>query len=549
MFGPSRPQAVVVGAGPAGLTAAHELARRGVTVRLVDSAEAPAIAGHTVAVHPRTLETFAQMGVVEELLASGRTSGALTLQAGTRFPVRLEADYSSLPTSYPYTLVAAQHDVEAVLRLALARLGVPIEWDTRPARIEQDHDRVLLRLHHRGHTQVVETSWLIRCDDPTPTVREHPAGERTIPTGSPVDGDLPPGTLAWTAVRGLTVTMLPDPADALPGNKQAPPERRLTSSARREAYTPAPAHHITQAAPGTVAPLQQGRLFAVGAAAQPHTPHSGPGSIDAGVQGAHNLAWKLAQVVHGHAAPTLLDTYQHERRPTGRPIPTRLRTMKSLLARIALAAALHTARLLRPLRTVLQRTLLSDLSGLGIRYPSSPLTTHDTHHYICAIGPFVAAGTLPAPHTRPRPGERLTNAPVHHPHTPAHHALHQQLRDPRWTLLLAAGGLNTGDTPENVALNAALQYSPWLSVRTLTTTHTSGPHPLHDPHHHHHHALGLTPGNWLLIRPDSYIAARGAHLTRHTLQQALAPLKPTTPLPGQAPHEPRPTREPNRKKH
>ncbi|MGW3989872.1 FAD-dependent monooxygenase [Streptomyces sp. NPDC004830] len=501
MFGPSRPQAVVVGAGAAGLTVAHELARRGVSVRLVDAAEAPAITSHTVAVQPRTLEAFAQMGVVEEVLARGSTSRSSTVQAGTRSPVRLVADYSSLPTSYPYALAAARHDIESVLRLALARLGVPVEWDTRPGRIEQDHDRVLLRLHHQGRTQVVETSWLIHCDTSSATTPEHPAA---------------------------------DPSDTLPGDKQALPEH-LT-----------PASHSDAPAP---TPLRQGRLFAVGAATRQHTRCNGPGSINSGVQDAHNLAWKLAQVTNGHTAPALLDTYRHERQPIGNPVASRLTTVKSLLVSTALTAALHAAHLVRPLRRALQRSLLNDLSGLGIRHTDSPLTTYDTQHYICAIGPFVAAGTLPAPHTRPRPGERLTHAPVHHPHAPSHHALHRQLRDPRWTLLLAAGGPHTGDTPETVALNAALQYGPWLSVRTLTTAHTSGPHPLHDPHHHLHHALGLAPGNWLLIRPDAYVAARGSHLTRRSLQQALTPLAPTAPLLSEAPRDLRPLTQPDPKKH
>jgi hypothetical protein len=34
-----------------------------------------------------------------------------------------------------------------------------------------------------------------------------------------------------------------------------------------------------------------------------------------GIQGAHNLAWKLAAVLRGHADPALLDTYEAERRP------------------------------------------------------------------------------------------------------------------------------------------------------------------------------------------------------------------------------------------
>jgi len=39
--------------------------------------------------------------------------------------------------------------------------------------------------------------------------------------------------------------------------------------------------------------------------------------MNTGIQDAHNLAWKLALVTRGHAAPTLLDSYERERRPIG----------------------------------------------------------------------------------------------------------------------------------------------------------------------------------------------------------------------------------------
>jgi len=37
--------------------------------------------------------------------------------------------------------------------------------------------------------------------------------------------------------------------------------------------------------------------------------------INTGIADAHNLAWKLAYVLRGHAGPALLDTYHAERHP------------------------------------------------------------------------------------------------------------------------------------------------------------------------------------------------------------------------------------------
>ncbi|HVQ96713.1 MAG TPA: FAD-dependent oxidoreductase [Mycobacteriales bacterium] len=57
-----------------------------------------------------------------------------------------------------------------------------------------------------------------------------------------------------------------------------------------------------------------GSAFLAGDAAHRHPPTGGLG-LNAGVQDAHNLAWKLAAVLNGQAADSLLDTYEAERRP------------------------------------------------------------------------------------------------------------------------------------------------------------------------------------------------------------------------------------------
>ena len=61
---------------------------------------------------------------------------------------------------------------------------------------------------------------------------------------------------------------------------------------------------------------QIGRIFLSGDAAHRHPPTTGLG-LNTAIQDAHNLAWKLASVLKGVAAPGLLDTYEAERRPVG----------------------------------------------------------------------------------------------------------------------------------------------------------------------------------------------------------------------------------------
>ena len=70
-----------------------------------------------------------------------------------------------------------------------------------------------------------------------------------------------------------------------------------------------------------------GRVFCMGDAVHRHPPSNGLGS-NTSIQDAYNLAWKLALVLRGKAAPSLLETYDDERAPIGKQIV--LRANKSI---------------------------------------------------------------------------------------------------------------------------------------------------------------------------------------------------------------------------
>ena len=65
------PDVLVVGAGPTGLLLAAELQRRGVQCLLVDAHTGPNHWDRATVVHPRSLELFESLGLVDELLDAG----------------------------------------------------------------------------------------------------------------------------------------------------------------------------------------------------------------------------------------------------------------------------------------------------------------------------------------------------------------------------------------------------------------------------------------------------------------------------------------------
>ena len=62
---------LIVGAGPTGLMLANQLARRGIRFEIIDRHSGPAQQSRAMAVHARTLEIYAKLGIAEQAVARG----------------------------------------------------------------------------------------------------------------------------------------------------------------------------------------------------------------------------------------------------------------------------------------------------------------------------------------------------------------------------------------------------------------------------------------------------------------------------------------------
>ena len=91
---------LVVGAGPVGLTAACQLARLGVPVRVVEALERPTTESRAVAVHARSMEMLAALGVLPRLEARGRRVPAVAVLDGRTGATRLRIDATGVPSRH-----------------------------------------------------------------------------------------------------------------------------------------------------------------------------------------------------------------------------------------------------------------------------------------------------------------------------------------------------------------------------------------------------------------------------------------------------------------
>ena len=527
-----RVEVLVVGAGPVGLTAAHELARRGIAVRLVDAASGPAVTSRAIATHARTLETYDAMGVVDDVLALGqRIEGFTMFNNGSRL-VRLDADYRKNPTAFPYTLSIDQVRTEAVLRDAVTRQGVTIEWETKLADLTQTGDGVRVSLQHVDSCaeEPVTVPWVVGCDGGHSTVRKKlelplvgDSNDTWLLADTEVTVDLPRNSIYWIRVGTGTVMLVPlpgenrwrllDTVDTSDEEDPAAVAERFAGKLKRGLGRPVTVElpswvSVFTAQQRMVPAMRVDRCLVAGDAAHVHSPASGQG-MNTGIQEAYNLAWKLAMVVRGQADLELLDSYGVERVPIGRALlestrtATRFVALRDALAGVALPVFFGVVRNFTPLRTKIQNGILGQMSALNVSYVDSPLSTVD--------------GSVDGAGSGPRPGTRLTSVFGGYPAWPA---VAEELRDVRWTLLV----LGEPDLVGGSGLAARLdkELGDRISVRTVVPLPDLGFRPLVDPDGSLATALGGGPGSWLLVRPDGYLAARGATLDRSTLHAALS---------------------------
>jgi 2-polyprenyl-6-methoxyphenol hydroxylase-like FAD-dependent oxidoreductase len=341
------PDVLVVGAGPVGLVAACELARRGVRVRVIDKLTQPTDQSRAIAVHARSLDMFDRMGIVDEMVSTGIKATAMQLYAGQSRLFRIP--FGGVDSAFPFTLTTAQTETERVLGNHLQSLGVSVQRGAELVALTQDGSTAHLTLRHDdGSTEQVSTSWVIGADGARSTVRKMVGaklagsfvGERFLLGDVDAEHGLdmdsmhtffaPDGPVVVLPMLEGRMRFLAEVHDA-PGTPmnmhptqdelQAILDRRIGGIrvVRSHWLTSFEIHHAR------VPAYRWGRVFLAGDAAHIHSPAGGQG-MNTGMQDAFNLAWKLAAVingsVNGQAGDTLLDSYQAERIPVADSVIT-----------------------------------------------------------------------------------------------------------------------------------------------------------------------------------------------------------------------------------
>ena len=329
-------EALIVGAGPVGLTMAIELARYGVSVRIVDKAPRRAEQSRALVVWSRTLELLDRAGCGAALAAAGFEVTAANILAGGKSIGRI--DLGGDDTAHPYALMLPQCETERLLEAHLNGLGVQVERSIELTTFVIGTDRVDTSLRKiDGSVDKVQSLWIIGCDGAQSKVRDclrrvfigDAQPTRWILADVRITGEREPGEIdvAWHADGMLAILpitrercrVMADVGPSQSAKGAANPtldevQALLEKRGRRGLTASQPdwlaAFHVNER---KVANYRASRVFLAGDAAHVHNP-AGAQGMNLGMQDAINLAWKLALVHHRICADEpLLGSYNSER--------------------------------------------------------------------------------------------------------------------------------------------------------------------------------------------------------------------------------------------
>lgn len=406
---------VIVGGGPVGLCAALGLANHGVPVLLLEADDSVCIGSRAICISRRSLEIIDRLGALSGFLAQG-----LPWIGGRSFYRDTEVLRFQMPQDenqkLPPMVNIAQYAIEQLLlERAMQRPNlIEVRWQTRVTGVQARDDGVRVTASTPLGDYVIDADWLVAADGGRSTVRDALGLklEGTSYEGRYVIVDIlmrsrrPTERLAYfdpPCNPGSTVLVHKQPNDVWRidyqlrdgedpdeavriENVEPRVDSLLEMMGERAEWSPVWIG-IYRANALTLPRYHHGRVLFAGDAAH-LLPIFGVRGANSGIDDADNLAWKLAFVVKGVAAPALLGTYSDERVAAAHENLRQGSKSTEFMAPPSFAFDLmRTAVLSLAVKHPGVRSLINPRQTSAISYAASPLNADDDPDFVPGPAP------------------------------------------------------------------------------------------------------------------------------------------------------------------
>ena len=399
-------QVLIVGAGPSGLMMAAQLLRYGIQPIIIDSKKGITAFSKALAVHAQTLEIYRQMGIADTAIQYGKPIRAVTInQKNKQLALISLKNVGEGLTPYPYLLSYKQNENEQLLLNYLSQNCCPVYWDTELININQDENRVKVTLNHHNSEVNLTCDWLIGADGMHSRVRQLlkiPFTGKTYPgwfcvadivsdnselvedeMTDFIDKDgfaafLPLAEKNSFRVAANVPQFNTDPNE-LNFEHLRPFLKSITGidvQAQKVLW-----FSVYQIHKRMADNFRNQHCFLIGDAAHVHSPAGGQG-MNTGIQDGYNLAWKLAGVINGNYAETILDSYAAERMPVAKRILKSTDRVFSLIISKNWFVNIFKRHFLPKLLNFVwskehfRKAIFKQISQIGINYRTSKLNLH-----------------------------------------------------------------------------------------------------------------------------------------------------------------------------
>jgi 2-polyprenyl-6-methoxyphenol hydroxylase-like FAD-dependent oxidoreductase len=348
-------EVLIVGAGPIGLTLAIDLGKRGVRCILIEQKARPAFLPKMERVNARTMEIYRRMGLAQQIRTAGLRADCpmdVYIVLALNEPALLHLPYPSVAQAQaetratndgslplePYQLIS-QYTIEPLLKdIAETIPAVTVRFGCEFLSLQQDGDGVTARIRTTdGRDESLRAAYLVGCDGGTSPVRKE-LGIKLAGEGNllglrqalyhceelfdrlPLGNGPGKGRHYHVADDKATQLIMQDSTKHWTLHSMVETEAEMDRQFENTVGVALPYQRLS------CDPWRQnllladrygkGRVFLAGDAVHLVIPTGGLG-MNSGIGDAIDLSWKLAATLRGWGGPSLLASYEIERRQVG----------------------------------------------------------------------------------------------------------------------------------------------------------------------------------------------------------------------------------------